>query len=252
MKNISVLQKELLALLYQEGAGLVGFADLKNVPSAVLSIGVSVVIPLPAQIIETVKKYPTQEYYDAYLSYNHRLDHIVRVGESYLHKNGFAALANTTTAVHKDKNYCTPLPHKTVATLAGVGWIGKNCLLVTPEFGSAVRISSLLTNAPFHCGKPVVESQCGACSLCVQACPGKALKGTLWKQGIERDAILNVARCIATCEKSVREHIERYQTVHDRICGKCFAVCAETQRYLWRVKRGQEEHKENKENEAFF
>lgn len=232
MKDIAIFQKELLNLLYREGAKLVGVANLESVPNAALPIGISVVIPLPAQIIGMVEEYPTQAYYDTYLSYNHQLDHIVRVGEMYLRKNGFDALANTTTVIHTDKNYCTPLPHKTVATLAGLGWIGKNCLLVTPEFGSAVRISSLLTNAPFHCGEPFLESQCGACSICVQTCPGKALKGTLWKQGTERDDILNVARCIATCEKSVREHIERYQTVHDRICGRCFAVCAATQKYL--------------------
>ncbi len=82
-------------------------------------------IPLPAQIIGMVEEYPTQAYYDTYLSYNHQLDHIVRVGEMYLRKNGFDALANTTTVIHTDKNYCTPLPHKTVATLAGLGWIGE-------------------------------------------------------------------------------------------------------------------------------
>ncbi|WP_303226114.1 hypothetical protein [uncultured Acidaminococcus sp.] len=246
MESICIFQKELIDLLHREGAELVGFADLRNIPNAVLPIGIAVAIPLPAQIIEMVKKYPTQAYYDAYLSYNRQLDRIVRVGESYLHKNGFAALANTTTAVHTDKNYCTPLPHKTVAVLAGLGWIGKNCLLVTPGFGSAVRISSLLTNAPFHCGEPILESQCGTCSICVQACPGKALKDALWKEGVERKDILDIVRCIKTCEKSVREHIEPYQAVHDRICGKCFAVCAVTQRYLLNLKRRDTENIGNK------
>ena len=47
--------RALTALLYQEDAELVGFADLRNIPNAVLPIGISVAIPLPAQIIETVK-----------------------------------------------------------------------------------------------------------------------------------------------------------------------------------------------------
>jgi epoxyqueuosine reductase len=235
MKTVDDLQKELRKLLQREGAVLVGFADLKQVADAVLPVGISVGIPLPVQIVEMVKKYPTQAYYDTYLAYNHQLDHIVSAGESFLRKNGFSAFANTSSVVKKDKNYRTPLPHKTVATLAGLGWIGKSCLLVTPEFGSAVRISSLLTDAPFVCGNPITESRCGSCSICVQQCPGKALKGTLWKPGVEREAILDVNQCIKTCDKKVREHIGQNEEIHDRICGKCFAVCAVTQKYLHSV-----------------
>lgn len=77
MKDIAIFQKELLNLLYREGAKLVGVANLESVPNAALPIGISVVIPLPAQIIGMVEEYPTQAYYDTYLSYNHQLDHIV-------------------------------------------------------------------------------------------------------------------------------------------------------------------------------
>ena len=69
-------------------------------------------------------------------------------------ENGYQSYANTTKAVKQDDNWCTPLPHKTVATRTGLGWIGKNCLLVTKEYGSAVRLSSLLTDAPLPAGTP--------------------------------------------------------------------------------------------------
>lgn len=84
MKTVDDLQKELRKLLQREGAVLVGFADLKQVADAVLPVGISVGIPLPVQIVEMVKKYPTQAYYDTYLAYNHQLDHIVSAGESLL------------------------------------------------------------------------------------------------------------------------------------------------------------------------
>ena len=179
MDTVHTVQQELTDLLFQEGARLVGVADLENKSQAVLPVGIAVAIPLPAAIIHSLIHFPTKEYYDVYQEYNQRLNQIVLAGERYLHARGFRAQANTTDRVQTDEKYCTHLPHKTVATRAGLGWIGKSCLLVTPEFGSAVRLSSLLTDAPFVCRDPVLESRCGTCSACVNSCPGNALKGTL-------------------------------------------------------------------------
>lgn len=64
-----------------------------------------------------------------------------------------------------------PLPkwhcHFGIATRAELGWIGKNCLLVTEKFGSAIRLSSLLTQVPLCYEEPVNRSHCGACRICV-------------------------------------------------------------------------------------
>lgn len=232
LKDISFIQKELEEYLYKEGARLVGFADLRHVPGAILPTGISVAIPLPPYIIKEIRHFPTKAYYDLYLSYNKRLDQIVLAGADFLTAYGFHALANTTKVVKKDASYCTILPHKTVATRAGLGWIGKNCLLVTSQFGSAVRISSLLTDAPFHCANPITESQCRNCTVCVRSCPSHALKGTLWKAGMKRDSILDIERCIHYCDKTVKEHITECGPIQERICGKCFAICAMTQKYV--------------------
>lgn len=43
----------------------------------------------------------------------------------------------------------------------------ENCLLVTEKFGSAIRLSSLLTQVPLFCEEPVNRSHCGACRICV-------------------------------------------------------------------------------------
>jgi epoxyqueuosine reductase QueG len=58
----------------------------------------------------------------------------------------------------------TGLPHKTTATLAGLGWIGKCALLVTERYGSAIRLTAVLTEAELPCGEPVSRSRCGACA----------------------------------------------------------------------------------------
>ena len=63
-----------------------------------------------------------------------------------------------------------------VAQRAGLGFIGKNGLLITEEFGSYVYLGEIVTNIPFEPDIPV-ESQCGECTKCIDACPTSALLG---------------------------------------------------------------------------
>jgi len=84
----------------------------------------------------------------------------------------------------------TALPHKTVATNSGLGWIGKSALFVTGQVGSAVRLSSLVTNAPLEYGRSVTESKCVSCMACTRACPAHAISGREWSVEIDRDDFL--------------------------------------------------------------
>lgn len=107
------------------------------------------------------------------------------------------------------------LPHKTIALLAGLGWIGKNNLLVTPEYGSAVCISTVLTNAPLPAeNKQVIMPECGKCTVCKDACQVEALHGSIWEIGIDRDLMVDIKRC--------------------NCCLKCLVYCPWTQRYMVR------------------
>ena len=107
-------------------------------------------------------------------------------------------------------------PHKTVATRAGLGWIGKNCLLVTSQYGPAVRISSLLTNAPLECNKAIDVSRCGECRVCVEHCPG-----------VQREDIVNVEECYKKQNEIMYEHTG----IEKDLCGKCFAMCVYAQKH---------------------
>ena len=228
-----VLQRtvELEQVLRREGAELVGCCRLPAELQMPWSYGVSVAVGLPAHIVRLLQHGPNKEYYYLYRELNARLDRIVTAGARYLAEQGFAAQPQTTDAVRFLDKYQTELPHKTVAVQAGLGWIGKNCLLVTPEFGSAVRLSSLLTNAPLQTGQPSKESRCGACRLCVESCPGKALRGVLWQPGMERDRLVDKVRCMET-----QTAVMKAQTgIETDLCGKCFAVCPYTQGYLRRA-----------------
>ena len=104
------------------------------------------------------------EYKDFYAFHMFFDSRAARKGcEAFLKERGFQAYAQTTDRVKVNDDYVSPVPHKTVAARAGLGWIGKNCLLVTPEYGPAVRISSLFTDAPLETEKPYTKSRCGKC-----------------------------------------------------------------------------------------
>jgi epoxyqueuosine reductase len=79
------------------------------------------------------------------------------------------------------------LADRAVAERAGIGWSGKNCSIITPEFGSFVYLGEMITNLPFEPDTPM-EDQCGDCRQCIDACPTGALV-----QGGQ----LNSQRCVA-------------------------------------------------------
>lgn len=68
-----------------------------------------------------------------------------------------------------------PIADKVWAYKAGLGWIGKNNLLINPELGSLCFIGELVTDAVFDAYDSPIESQCGDCTRCIENCPNGAL-----------------------------------------------------------------------------
>lgn len=214
--------------LRKKGAALCGFADLSGIPGAELPYGVCVAVRLPAPVLHSIADGPTRLYFDAYHALNDQLDGLVTAGAEYLTGRGFEAFAQTRDNVEEGPDYRTRLPHKTVATLSGLGWIGKSALFVSFRYGPAVRLSSLLTDAPLTCGDPVTHSRCGACQECQKACPGKAISGRLWKPGLDRDEFFNANACHDAARALAAQRIGEEIT----LCGKCIEVCPYTARSL--------------------
>lgn len=229
----TMIAEELKKSLYASGAALVGFADMRNVPSSPLPYGVCVALPVPVNIVREIEEGPTLAYWYTYQDLNARLDSIITDGAEFLKSLNYSAIPITTGYVRQDEQRRTPLPYKTVATRAGMGWIGKSCLLVTPEYGSAIRISVLLTDAPLDCGTPVSESKCGSCELCKTHCPAQALTGTLWSAGTDREEILETETCVDVIRKRMKERTG----IDSTLCGKCFVVCPYTKKYLRKAMR---------------
>ena len=222
------LKRALFSILAEKGAKLMGVADLSGIVSDEMQTGVSVAVPLQKNIVKDLQTAPTKEYYNAYYALNAILDDIVSCGAGFLRENGYKAYANTTKVVKTNDSWRTLLPHKTVATQAGLGWIGKSCLLVTKEYGSAVRLSSLITNAPLPAAEPINESRCGECTVCVRSCPARALTGVLWNTTTSREELFHKEDCK---EMQIRR-MKEATGIETDLCGLCFAVCPFTKRYL--------------------
>jgi epoxyqueuosine reductase QueG len=218
--------------LLQLGADIVGFGDLAELPEdarAGLPVGISVAAVYPREVIRGIAELPTREYSEWYCKLNERLDVIVARGAEILRGMGCQAIAQTREHVGSGENQDnTTLPHKTVATRAGIGWIGKSALLVTGQYGSAIRLSSVLTDAPLDTVQPINQSRCGDCLTCAKACPAGAVSGRPWAVGLYRDEFFDPVKC----RKTARERARRGFSGDITICGKCIEVCPHTQQYI--------------------
>lgn len=228
MDNLSKMIKE---ALLKKGASLVGFADLKDIPvekTEGFRGGISIAVALNPVIISGIEHGPTKEYYSEYLKLNNMLDELGEYVSDILKSYGYSAVPKTTKVVQQDEDsLSTMLPHKTVATRAGIGWIGKCALLITEEFGSSIRLSTILTDAELEFGTPINESKCGNCNECKNHCPGDAINGVNWNVKLSRDDYYDAFSCSNTARKVSNEI-----GIKSRICGKCIVVCPWTKRYL--------------------
>ncbi len=223
---------ELGHLLTDRGAAIVACADLTLLPEDVwdgLPRGVCIGVPLTPEIVGTIGMGPAAEYDRV----NKLLTELCKLCVEYLANAGHQAAAIKAT-LHNDEldfsTLTTALPHKTVARLAGVGWIGKCALLVTKQFGSAVRYSTVLTDAPLPTGAPADVSECGDCNVCAAICPVDAMTGRTWQPGMAREDLFDAhACCEAAHEQTLAIGVDGY------ICGRCIAACPHTQKYLQKI-----------------
>jgi epoxyqueuosine reductase QueG len=229
---MKTLNEELTSTLKSAGASLVGFADLSEINSKARNnfpFGISIAVALKPNIIASIKDGPNRPYYEEYKRANHILDMLGHHAAEFLKHRGHKAnsYAATNTGIDWD-TLSTTLPHKTVATRAGLGWIGKCALLVTKDFGSAVRLTTVLTDAPIAGGEAIDSSACGECTDCVNICPSHAISGNVWQAGTPRESLYDAF----ACRETARNFQKTRNGIHHNICGMCIVACPWTQKYL--------------------
>jgi len=230
--NSENLNGEIIQLMRQEGCNIVGFADLRGLSKDVrqyFNYGIVMALSYSKEAMSNLKNGDMLKYYEEWKPKPARLDELAVITEQYLVNKGYKAFAKKSSTIAFGENYHTVLPHKTVATLSGLGWIGKCAMLITKDVGSALRLTTVLTNAPLKCGTPFTKSQCPSnCTACVEICPGKAPLGGQWESHIDRDIFFDAQACL----KAARARAKSLLGIEDTLCGLCVANCPFTMNAL--------------------
>lgn len=217
-------------LALEEGADFYGVADLKlaedfirdqggdevaSYPLAI-SLGIRIMDSIVDQLPHRHERAVAVNYrHHGYDVINQRLDLLASRLSSHIQKLGFRALPIPASERYDDQRICAVLSHKLAAHLAGHGWIGKSCLLITPKVGPRVRWITILTDAPLIVTGSMMDEHCGDCTECVDICPVSAFTGAPFHPDEPREVRYHAAKC----EKYLGEGEEW------AVCGLCVYIC---------------------------
>ncbi len=130
---------------------------------------------LNGAVLDDLVDRPTLLYFHHYRQINAFLDRGALLVADFIERNGFAALAIAASQIVDWENQKAHLSHKHIGRAAGLGWIGRNNLLVHPDYGSRFRLVTVLTDMPLESAAPL-SSGCGSCRACIASCPASAIK----------------------------------------------------------------------------
>ena len=224
------LSEQIRLYSYSLGADLFGVADLthvKGIPTIPIDLlepfthAVIIGVVYPYEVFRQIEDGPTPIYSRQQTAANSLLDQLSFLIQKKLAAAGYRAIAQPASLVMDKQNWMPNVSTKALARAAGLGWLGKNLLLITPEFGSRVRLAAILTDAPLAAGQPM-QSRCGECSNCIEACPAQAIRGAIWENFPEtRETALDFARCVTM----LKDEFAPRADIGQPICGICIKAC---------------------------
>jgi len=178
---------DILNFTLREGADLVGIVRVENLmkchpwrpPDRLLSEAKSVIVfalrHTYGGLDTPVMRIAISEAQTIYNELNRIGYHLCR----FLEGNGFLGLTihpfSPLEITAETKGLVGDFSLRHAAASAGLGFIGRNNLLITREFGPRVRLAAVITDATLEASTRHIESKCGSCTVCIENCPGKAI-----------------------------------------------------------------------------
>jgi epoxyqueuosine reductase len=214
--NYNLLKKHAFDL----GFSLFGVADINSVKQgfilsenlkAKFDKGISLGKRLLDSVLDDIDDRPTSLYFHHYRQLNFFLDRAAFLICSTIQDLGFQALPIPASQIVDWEKHRGHVSHKKIGYLAGLGWIGRNNLLVNPELGSRFRLVTVLTDMPLETDKPM-EADCELCRRCLSSCPAQAIK--LNQGDFDHQS----------CFEKLKE-FRKAGIISQFICGVCVKAC---------------------------
>ena len=207
--------------VFKQGISFFGVTDIQPLKNDFLHLsrqlidsfesGISMAVRLSDAVLDEVEDRPTQLYFHHYRQANFHLDRIAFRLVNFIQEEGSRALPIPASQIIDWERQKGHLSHKMVAQEAGLGWIGRNNLLVNPTCGARIRLVTVLTDLPLKHDQPVKDG-CRECKKCLSVCPAGAIK--------ERQEEFEHLKCFEQLRLfRKRDHIGQY------ICGVCVKAC---------------------------
>lgn len=167
----------------------------------------------------TLKTYSESKFEEGIIEARGIVDEIVPQIENILKEYSVKYYVPPVTQ-NSEEELLAPFSFKFAAANSGLGWIGKNDVVITEKYGPRVRLSAILIDYEFDYGKKIIKSRCPKeCKKCIEICPYKALKNTTWNIDKLRSDIIDYR----LCNKKRSEYIKEYG--RKNACGLCLAIC---------------------------
>ena len=237
------LTKEVKEGVLQEGIDLVGITPVERLmgapvgrrPTDILPTANSVIVAA-VHVLDSVYDLPytRYEYTNQFFILNSRLNSMATTVCEFLESQGYRNLPIPAAYPRVNKEIFGILSHRHAAVQAGIGEFALNNMLTTPQFGSRVRLVSIVTEAELEPDKPFQEALClekqPECHLaCVKNCP---------VQAISEEGVIDKHKCL-----HYQEQIMPWSAVELR-CGICVASCPIGERQ-WKMPAGKRSEEVN-------
>ena len=198
------------------GIGKMAFYDrelvgIDSTTAERLPFAISIGLVLTKGVLDTVLDGPNPLYLHHYRQLNYRLDMIAYLLSREIERKGYKALPFAASQVIDWQNQKGHLSHKHMGVLAGVGWIGRNNLLVHSKYGAHVRYNTILTDMPLEANGPMTQN-CGECRRCIERCPAGAIK--------ESQSQFDHQGCY-----TMLTQFKNKRNLGHHICGICIEAC---------------------------
>ncbi len=201
------------------GADLFGVAETAKIKvyiddelrdeASQLPFAISIGVRLMRSVLNAIVNRPNQIYKTHYRQVNALLDYNSELTAGFIQRRGYNAVPIAASFVLDWEKQNSHISHRHVAIAAGLGFLGRNNLLVHPEYGAGVRLATVLTDMPLKTGSSI-SNDCGECLDCMIACPAEAIS----EDNFDFD------KCYEQVTKFAKEnHYNVY------LCGLCVKAC---------------------------